>query len=184
MRLHLTSTPNTELTAIQIFAASQGLEIAPMPNFPNRKVLDFHFLLLPELLKAVPELGRRMWLFDSSEETSDCSASERTNTNILVSFGIDCGDFQTWKEKEVSRSTFEDWLVNSGLVEHDGTGLVVEVCWGRDYDGSELLETEPYCVSAWVEEFGHDDNMLSKLFPFFVLKFADDLKEIFRTLQN
>lgn len=158
------------MAAIKDFAVSNNLQITERDRKSGRSFMDFDFLFLPEMIKAVPALEKRLWLFTSEDDVVDCSASERSSGNVLIGFEVQYDRFTTWVEKEIDLTTFETWLINSNLVETENGRLVREVEIGRGWGNEPDYQTINYSVSEWLDEFQYDERTLTKLFPFFVLQ--------------
>lgn len=176
MLLKTSSIPNSQMAQIIIFAAEIGREFTIVEK---KSVLEFDLEQLLRLLERVPELRRRSWLFDASNDVVEAEAKYFVITNkteLWFSFNDLEKDQITIK---ISDTEMAELIDDCRLATLSGGKLQIDNLIGRDYSGEEQWETVPVSVYDVVESYGYDAKEMKKIFVAWLLRFGQNwLQEI------
>lgn len=180
MLLKIESIPNSQLEAITTFFQDLG-KVPTIANIKKLAVSCFEFELehMHGFLQAIPDLKRRPWMFDATDEVIECEASNRlSNGNIELWWSFN--DLQKHElTVEISPEQMADLLDDCNFAEIFHGGLQVSECVGRNYDGSEIWQDTVVSVYDWIEANGQNRENITKHFTAYLLRFGGEwLKEI------
>ncbi len=176
MLLKTSSIPNSQMAQVIVFATEIGKEFT---MHEKKCVLEFDLEQLPCLLEAVPELRRRPWLFDASNDVVEAEAKYFVTTNKTELWF----SFNDLEKDQVtvllSDTEMAELIDDCNLATLSGGKLQIDSLIGRDYSGEEQWETVAVTVYDVIEAHGNDSKEMKKIFVAWLLRFGQNwLQEI------